>query len=153
NDESAKAAIAAIEKQKLAEQCTLAPSPKAWWDAFTEILVKNPNDFAAHYQRGLAAASAGTGAVIDFAIAVNIDPKSWPARFNLGTAYATEQKFDLAVEQFNRAIELYPKLAQAYYARGVTLSKLKKPDEAIADHSKAIELNPKLLLCEPRESL
>lgn len=155
NDESAKAAIAAIEKQKLAEQCTLAPSPKARWDAFTEILVKNPNDFAAHYQRGLAAASAGNvaGAVIDFAIAVNIDPKSWPARFNLGTAYATEQKFDLAVEQFNRAIELYPKLAQAYYARGVTLSKLKKPDEAIADHSKAIELNPKLLLCEPRESL
>ncbi|MFA5383053.1 MAG: tetratricopeptide repeat protein [Candidatus Micrarchaeia archaeon] len=61
---------------------------------------------------------------------------------NKGTANAVLEKYEEAIENYDKAIELNPKDAGVYNNRGVAKAILKRYIEAIKDFDKAIELNP-----------
>ncbi|MCA2768538.1 MAG: tetratricopeptide repeat protein [Microcystis sp. M152S2] len=56
--------------------------------------------------------------------------------------YFFQQKYKLALDDYNKAIELNPNFAMAYSVRALHYSSQQKYDLALDDHNKAIELNP-----------
>ncbi|GCL49493.1 tetratricopeptide repeat protein [Microcystis aeruginosa NIES-3804] len=82
------------------------------------------------YDEGLAAITQ----------AINLAPRAaWYG--NRGVLYYNQQKYKLALDDYNKAIELNPNFAMAYYNRGVLYFNQKKYELALADCNKAIELN------------
>ncbi|CAO5021163.1 UDP-N-acetylglucosamine--peptide N-acetylglucosaminyltransferase SPINDLY [Microcystis aeruginosa] len=61
---------------------------------------------------------------------------------NRGILYRRQQKYKLALDDYNKAIELNPNFAMAYNNRGNIYSDQKKYDLALSDYDKAIEINP-----------
>jgi tetratricopeptide (TPR) repeat protein len=62
---------------------------------------------------------------------------------NRGRYYRTLNKFDRALEDYNKAITLNPKGYAAYNNRGKVYFETNENEKAIADYSKALEINPK----------
>ena len=65
---------------------------------------------------------------------------------NLGIIYLTRQRYDKAIENYNRAITLSPNLATSHYNLGLTYHKQGKLDMAINSYQKAISLNSTLAI-------
>ncbi|MFN6274481.1 MAG: tetratricopeptide repeat protein, partial [Microcystis sp.] len=83
------------------------------------------------YDEGLAAITQ----------AIDLAPRAaW--YYNRGVLYYNQQKYDLALSDWNKAIELNPNFAGAYVNRGILYSDLQKYDLALSDYSKAIDINP-----------
>jgi Flp pilus assembly protein TadD len=72
------------------------------------------------------------------------DPNAPKALIQIGQVHLAQQKYDQAVEDFNRAAELEPSDAMSHGLAGKALSKLNRHVEAIADYQKALELQPDL---------
>jgi tetratricopeptide (TPR) repeat protein len=62
---------------------------------------------------------------------------------NRGRYYRTLNKFDKALEDYNKAITLNPKGYAAYNNRGKVYFETNENEKAITDYSKALEINPK----------
>jgi tetratricopeptide (TPR) repeat protein len=60
-----------------------------------------------------------------------------------GNTYYAQEKYDLALADYDRAIEKEPKLAWAHANRGDALAQLKRYDEAFKSLDAAIALNPR----------
>ncbi|TRU24632.1 MAG: serine protease [Microcystis aeruginosa Ma_SC_T_19800800_S464] len=58
-----------------------------------------------------------------------------------GNLYSNQQKYELALADYNKAIELNRNYAMAYYNRGVVYYDQQKYELALADYNKAIELD------------
>ena len=75
---------------------------------------------------------------------IDIRKKKYPNSsilFNiLGAVFYAEEKFDEAIENYNKAIFINPNYAQAYNNLGTVLHKLNKMNEAIKNYKKAIDL-------------
>ena len=56
--------------------------------------------------------------------------------------YHDQEKWDLALADYNKAIQINPEDAAAYYNRASLYSDQKKWDLALADYNKAIQINP-----------
>ncbi|MDJ0672705.1 MAG: tetratricopeptide repeat-containing serine protease family protein, partial [Microcystis sp. M53598_WE2] len=83
------------------------------------------------YDEGLAAITQ----------AIDLAPRAaWYV--NRGILYRRQQKYELALDDYNKAIELNPNHANAYNNRGNLYYDLQKYDLALADYDKAIEINP-----------
>ncbi|NCR78248.1 MAG: serine protease [Microcystis aeruginosa K13-06] len=103
------------------------------------LVPNNPNhynekcavlDKLKRYDEGLAAITQ----------AINLAPRAaWYV--NRGTLYDDQQKYELALADYNQAIELNRNFAMAYYNRGGLYQDLGKYDLALSDYSKAIEIN------------
>ena len=63
------------------------------------------------------------------------------AYFNRGNSYAQQQKYDLAIADYERAIEIDPDDSNAYYNRGCYYFQRKEYDLAIADFNRTIKLD------------
>jgi tetratricopeptide (TPR) repeat protein len=60
-----------------------------------------------------------------------------------GRDFYLNEKYELALQAYNKAVEIDPANASAWFHKGLTLGfKLKKYDEAISAYQKAIELKP-----------
>jgi tetratricopeptide (TPR) repeat protein/S1-C subfamily serine protease len=104
------------------------------------LLPNNPNYYnekcgvlseLKRYDEGLAAINQ----------AIDLAPRAaWYG--NRGNIYINQQKYELALADYNKAILLNPNLAGAYYNRGVLYRLQEKYDLALADWNKAIEINP-----------
>ncbi|MBD2622179.1 tetratricopeptide repeat protein [Microcystis flos-aquae FACHB-1344] len=82
------------------------------------------------YDEGLAAITQ----------AINLAPRAaWYG--NRGVLYYNQQKYKLALDDYNKAIELNPNHAQAYNNRGTLYDEQQKYELALADYNQAIELN------------
>ncbi|MFN7247200.1 MAG: trypsin-like peptidase domain-containing protein, partial [Microcystis sp.] len=83
------------------------------------------------YDEGLAAITQ----------AIELAPRAvWYS--NLGVIYSNQQKYELALSDYNKAIDINPNYAEAYYNRGILYKNLQKYDLALSDYSKAIDINP-----------
>jgi tetratricopeptide (TPR) repeat protein len=74
--------------------------------------------------------------------ASEIDLKTAEAYFNQGLLYKNQQKWELALADYNKALELNPNFASAYYNRGLLYKNQQKWELALADYNKTLELNP-----------
>jgi tetratricopeptide (TPR) repeat protein len=82
------------------------------------------------YDEGLAAITQ----------AINLAPRAaW--YYNRGILYYNQQKYKLALADFNKAIDLNRNFAKAYENRGNLYRRQQKYELALADYNKAIELN------------
>jgi tetratricopeptide (TPR) repeat protein len=59
------------------------------------------------------------------------------AYLNRGGLYSYQQKYELALADFNKAIEINPNFAEAYANRGVLYAKLKQTEKAKIDRQQA----------------
>jgi tetratricopeptide (TPR) repeat protein len=71
----------------------------------------------------------------------NADDRSL-AFLQRGSMYRRQQKYELAVADFDQSIRYDPKSAGAYTGRGNALRSLGRLDESVAAHSEAIRLEP-----------
>ncbi|MCZ8040634.1 MAG: tetratricopeptide repeat protein, partial [Microcystis sp. LE17-20A] len=82
------------------------------------------------YDEGLAAINQ----------AINLAPRAaWYG--NRGLVYHNQQKYELALSDYNKAIDINPNFAMAYNNRGNLYQDLQKYELALDDYNKAIELN------------
>ncbi|TRV43884.1 MAG: serine protease, partial [Microcystis panniformis Mp_MB_F_20080800_S26D] len=80
------------------------------------------------YDEGLAAINK----------AIELAPRAY-AYTNRGNLYSNQQKYELALADYNKAIELNRNFAEAYNNRGGLYSNQQKYELALADFNKAIE--------------
>ncbi len=62
--------------------------------------------------------------------------------FTRAKAYLVQERYEEALQDFQRVLELNPLYARAWYSKGATLGKLKRGDEALAAYEEAIRLDP-----------
>jgi superkiller protein 3 len=74
--------------------------------------------------------------------AVALEP-SYSGYYNLGLIYANQEKYDLAIEAYEKAVKLNPNSYQAWYQMGLVYSTALKFDKAVEAYEKAVQLNPK----------
>lgn len=78
------------------------------------------------------------GALRELLTAARLDPKNAVIQNNLGLAYFTRERFDLAAEHIGRAIDLKPEYSEARNNYGRTLIELGRYDEAISELNKVM---------------
>lgn len=85
-------------------------------------------------------------AEVDYRKALELEPKSTDAMYNLGNALLMQQKAKEAMEQFEAASRVEKdkaKLAQIYHNMGVILQSSKQLPQCIEAHKQALRNNPK----------
>jgi tetratricopeptide (TPR) repeat protein len=98
-------------------------------------------DAEAWYNLGYAQFKAGLhqDAVISYSKTLEMDPDYYPAYINRGLEYVQLERYDEALDDYNRALE-FGDIPFAYSGRGDAYFGLKMYDRAIADFEKAISL-------------
>ena len=84
-------------------------------------------------------------AEVDYRKALELDPKSTDAMYNLGNALLMQQKAKDAMEQFEAASKVEKdkkKLSQIYHNMGVILQSSKQYPQCIEAYKKALRNNP-----------
>jgi tetratricopeptide (TPR) repeat protein len=72
-------------------------------------------------------------------------PANTAAAWNdLGNSFASQKRYDMAIDAYNRAIALEPNFARAYFSRGVALAALGRHEQALESYDRALELDPSL---------
>ena len=77
-------------------------------------------------------------AILDYTLALEIDPKNANALHNRGSSSEKAGNLNDALSDFTLALQLGPDNASSYNSRGLTLDKLGRRGEAIADFGRAI---------------
>jgi tetratricopeptide (TPR) repeat protein len=80
-------------------------------------------------------------ALLNFNVAVEIDPNDSAIWYNRGLALEKLGRLEEAVKSYEKATELDSKDAEAWCNKGVVLYKLSRFNESVASLEKAIELN------------
>ncbi len=86
-----------------------------------------------------------TKAEVDYRKALDVNPKSTEAAFNLGNALLMQQKGQEAIEQYTAAANVEKdksKLAQIYHNMGVVLQSAKQYPACIEAYKKSLRNNP-----------
>lgn len=98
----------------------------------------------AHMDRGLSLADAGNlqGAIQQYLVAIQLEPKNVQAYINLIQLYARIGETDKAVDAYHKAVAINPNRADCYYNYGVLMFRLRKYSEAEQATRRAIQINP-----------
>jgi tetratricopeptide (TPR) repeat protein len=120
-----------------------------------KVIIQNPSDFAAIYNRGVAKSILRKydESLKDLNLAIKLKPESKKAILNRGIVYKKLANYVDAQVDFNMAIKLDGKFGDALYNRAMLFELLNKNDEACTDYKKAKEAgnilaDPKVELCE-----
>ena len=69
-------------------------------------------------------------------------PPSGRCRLNRGVALEQFERFDQALESYDRALAARPHFVEAHYNRGNALRQLKLPEEALQSYGRALAVTP-----------
>lgn len=125
-------------------QVALADYEKSF-DNYNNVIILDPNDFAAYNNRGTARILLGNdldGAITDYDQAIKLNPDFAVAYTNRGSTRAQQGDLEGAIADLNNAIALDPENVMAHYNRGVARLRQGDLEKAIADLNKVIALNP-----------
>lgn len=78
----------------------------------------------------------------DFSKPSKSQPSTVPQMIDVGVSYLNEQRFDKALESFNKIIGKEPNNIMGWMGKGVSLVGLKKYDQAITHFKKSLEISP-----------
>ena len=103
----------------------------------------NKENALAYNTLGKAYAAFGNldKAMINFQMAIKLDPKYYEAVKNLGYVYYDEGDFNKAISLFENAIKINPKYDTAYNALGNAYDELKNYKKAISYYTKAVSIS------------
>jgi tetratricopeptide (TPR) repeat protein len=106
---------------------------------------EQPRHFPSRHLLGLICFQRGhpEDAILQFNVALNIDPKAHFAYYNRGIVLQTLRRFADALASYDAAIALKADYAEAFCNRGNTLAELERLDEALASFDRAIALKPR----------
>ncbi len=117
---------------------------------YSKAIELNPSNVHYLYARGILFSSflkKNNKAINDFEQILQIDPKNVDAIKSIGNILEEEEKYDLAITQYEKGIVLEKSNPQAasfcYVNRAMIYSKQNRYEEALNDYNKAINLNPK----------
>ena len=112
--------------------------------AYDKAIELNPNDIAAHNNRGVVRNQLGNhqAAITDFGKVIALDPSKVVAYYNRGVAKNQFGDHQAAIADFDRAIALGLNFAEVYCHRAFAKTALDKYDAAISDYDKVIALKP-----------
>lgn len=112
-----------------------------------DIVTKSPGNPQAHHIYGSALQCLGDikGAISEYKLAIQLDPKFTQAHYFLGNIYQISGEMELAATNFNKAIELEPDFFEALNNLGAVLVELHRPIEAKQVLDRAVKLNPNSL--------
>jgi len=110
---------------------------------YEAILEKTPNDFNCLHHLGLIAKNNKEylSAFELITQAININPNSAAAHFNLGNVLKSLNKINDAIASYDNAIKIRPDY-ELYFLRGIAFGELKKFDEALTSFDESIKLKP-----------
>ncbi|MDA8098718.1 MAG: tetratricopeptide repeat protein [Nitrospiraceae bacterium] len=117
----------------------------ALWSA---VLIREPGNFVAHINRGIAYQGAGdlTAALEDFNAAIASNPRYADAYTSRGWLYQEAGRQDLALQDYDRAIAVDPSRPVAFNNRGQLFQEQGLLDRAEADYTAAIAGNGSFVL-------
>jgi tetratricopeptide (TPR) repeat protein len=118
--------------------------PAASVEQIDRALKRNPNDAAAHNNRGnaLLALRRFDEALASYDRALTLRPAYADALCNRGAALHALKRFDEALVACDRSIALQPDYAEAHANRGNTLRELRRYGEAVDACDRALALAP-----------
>lgn len=113
-------------------------------EAFTQVIVADPKNQRAYYNRGIAYFSMNdfVRADADFTRVIQMQPKDTSAYLFKGLIRYNQKDFEGAIREYTNAINNGPNYATAYYNRGIAYGELKSYALAISDFDKALSVNP-----------
>jgi tetratricopeptide (TPR) repeat protein len=117
------------------------------------LLAKNPNSWAGHYNLAIVMANRGqtSEAIAEYTEALRVQPddaeteqpmQCAAVHNNLALVLAGHGQIDDALAHIQEAIRIQPDFAPAYYNLGLVQEKLGKLNEARAGYSKALRFRP-----------
>ncbi len=122
------------------QQCMVKNNYPEAIEVLNVLLRHDPNDFDAHFLRGIAKYNMDDllGADADFSRAVELNPVFTGAYYYRAITRSRLGNYDDALKDFAEAVELRPDLPDPYYSRGVTLLLNQQFEDAIADFDRYI---------------
>jgi tetratricopeptide (TPR) repeat protein len=111
---------------------------------FDQMLVADPDSYAAHYHLGMLATQKRDWQEAEqhFSAAVRSDPLSAEAHNGLGVVYLQTGKSEPAQQAFQQAIRLEPKWAETHFNLGLVYRQLNRRDEAAREFREALADDP-----------
>ena len=110
---------------------------------FQEIIEISPNQVSYNYLGIILRATGNLSqAIVNFNLALKINPNYSEAYFNLGNSYRECSELNLALNNYDKAIALNNNFHEAFNNKGDTLEKLSHFADAIQCYDEAISLNP-----------
>jgi tetratricopeptide (TPR) repeat protein len=79
---------------------------------------------------------------------IDKEPSASLAHNNLGDAYISNGRFDMAIEQLRTALSLKPNYPEAYNNLGLAYTSMGQFDRGIEHYQQALQLNPKFALAQ-----
>ncbi len=113
-------------------------------EAFSMVLITNPDRAEAYSNRGIAWYSTGKydRALDDYNKALEIAPRSAEILSNRGIIRFSKGNYNLAINDYDKALGIYPQCAKAYTNRGAAWFCKGNYDLAVSDYIKALEIDP-----------
>lgn len=113
-------------------------------DEYQQALANNPDSAAAHFGLGycLEMKNDVRGAIKEYLVAKQLDPKHFEARTHLGDIYVSMGIFDKAIQEYRSALEIDPHYAQGLIKIGLVYRKQGMLEEASDAFRSAMEIDP-----------
>ncbi len=111
-------------------------------DFFAKAIAADPQDYAAHFNRGLAFTylNRETDAIAEYRRVLEIKPDVFEAELNLATSLLKMNQFAVAEQMYSKALALKPDSQAAESGLGRTLAREGKLSEADPHYRKAGEV-------------
>ena len=124
--------------------CWLVPGLVLWGLASINVTGYRPNEAHWHLMRGISEERAGNLAAAEgaFREAVQTRPALDVAHQRLGAALAQQERYEEAIESFERVLELTPDNVDARHSIGLALALLGRVEEAIPHFEAVVRARP-----------